>query len=119
MPFNDYGFEHIGSFIMCLNPSNIGSMCFGIDNSLFDGTKSYLGNEIQRKQINWSWDGDVPKGTITLSQAEANGSGIQELGLCSANSVGSDVDSRDLSAIGSKTSAFSVDITMSVRLARK
>lgn len=119
MPFNDYGFKQVGSFLMSLAPDvPTGSLAFGIGNSAFDTTINYLNTEIQRKVVTWTWFGEIPKGTVTLLQTEANGSNIQELGLVAGASVGSDASTRDLSSIGLKDASFSVNVSSELRINR-
>lgn len=109
-----------GSFLMGLAPAvPTGSLAFGTDDTDVTDSDTYLGTEIQRKIISWTFNGNTPRGIVSLSQSEANGSSIQEIGLCEQATAGSELASRDLSAIGSKTSAFSVDVTLDLRIARR
>jgi len=118
MAITDYGLEQIGSWFMGLDPSFIGSLAFGIDNSVVDTTLNYLGEEITRKAVTWSWNGNNPQANVSLLSTEANGSGIGEIGFVVGTSIGSDACSRDLSAIGSKDSYFNVEITADIRITR-
>jgi len=118
LPFCNEGHLRVGSFLMGLNPIHTGSVCFGTDDTAFDDGDTYLGVEVLRKIATWYWDGDIPKMSVTIAQSEANGSGLQEIALCTGSEAGSDISSRDISSIGSKESSFSVDITMELRLDR-
>ena len=118
MGYSDYGLEQVGSWILGLSPSNAGSMCFGSGSLAFDGTMKYLESEDFRMPVTWSWNGTTPIATITIPTSDANGSTIYELGLGTSATVGSDLSSRDVSAIGVKNASFSVNITMEVSIER-
>lgn len=114
------GLIEAGSFFMSLAPVvPTGSLAFGVDDTDVTEDDTYLYSEITRKVVAWSWDGTTPRGEVTLAATEANGSYIQEIGLCGSPVTGSDLFSRDLSAIGSKTSAFSVQTTFDLRIAKR
>jgi len=118
MGYNDYGLVQLGSWIRGLSPSYCGSMAFGSGSKAFAPTESYLESESFRVPVTWSWNGTFPKGSATITQADANGSILYELGLASGGSVGSDLHTRDTSAIGPKDATFSVNVTMEVNISR-
>ena len=118
MGITNFGLIKLGSYVRGLSPSFAGSMAFGNGTSTFDGTIYNLDKEFTRKPIVWSWDGTDPKGEVTFSESEANGSYFAELGLGSGNLVGSDLWTRDTSAIGSKLSTYEVEVYFTWRFRR-
>lgn len=118
MAITDRGLLQLGSFVRGLSPSFAGSMAFGTGSSTFDGTIYNLNNEFTRKAITWSWEGTDPKGTITFSETEANGSYFAELGIAPGATLGSDLSSRDVSGIGSKLSTYEIQIYFNWRFRR-
>ena len=121
MAFLNYGIGQIGSALRGLgtNVSFMGSLAFGTGGSGFNGSDTYLNFEVIRVPITWSAVGSDPRGTSTLSTAQANGSGIQELGMVfGASANGSDIFTRNLSAIGSKNNTFSVVVQQDIRIRR-
>lgn len=119
MGFTDYGLTNLGSFVMGLSPSPIDYMAFGTDSSPNDFTKNYLGGEVIRKGVTWTWEDNIPKANVELVQSDAVGSNLRELGFCIGSDLGSNLYSRDLSAIGIKENSFSVTIEAEVRFTRK
>ena len=117
MAFTDFGLEKIGSYIIGDVSIYPGSMAFGNSGSAFIGSQAYLGGEFYRKKVSWTFGAD-PTATVTISSTEGNGNYFNELGLVGGVTLGSDIFSRDLSAIGSKNNTFDVDISMTVRVRR-
>jgi hypothetical protein len=118
MSFTDYGLIQLGSFIKGDSPSPPTHLEFGIGSSFFDGTKPNLDSGFMRAPITWRWSGTNPQGVAVLSTIDALGSNISEIGIGAGSSVGSTLYTRDLSAIGDKTSAFSVTLTFDIRPSR-
>ncbi len=119
MTVQDRGIEQIGSYLRGLSPEDLGSTAFGIGGSAFTGSIINLTSEIIRVANTWTMLGNDPRAQSTLSVTEANGSFITELGLVhGVTANGSDIFSGDLSAIGSKNSAFSVVIDQTIRIRR-
>lgn len=118
MAFTDYGLIQVGSFIKGDNPSFPDYVEFGAGSSQFDGTKNYLDNGFLRNGITWRWNGTNPNGTAILSTIDAIGSTIGELGMGAGSTLGSTLYTRDTSAIGDKTSGFSVTVSFDIRPSR-
>lgn len=118
MSFTDYGLETLGSFIKGDAPGHPNYLAFGAGNQAFIGSMSHLQNEIMRSEITWQWNGKNPQGVILLLTTDAVGSNIQELGLGSGLTLGSNIMSRDLSAIGDKTNSFSTTLKIETRFSR-
>ena len=119
MGTTDRGLEKIGSWFQgdSINPPNYCE--FGTGSDVFYSGSPYLVNGVIRKEISWSWlDGD-PRGAVTLTTTEANGSQIGEFGFGVGSSVGgSNIFFRELSAIGTKDSSFDAEISMKLRIRR-
>ena len=109
MGVTNKAFIELGSFVMGLNPDFAGSMVFGTGTSLFSNTTYYLDDEFGRKEINWSWNGTDPRGNVILGTTEQNGSYFGEIGLGSSDTLGSDLWTRDPTAVGSKFSTYSLE----------
>ena len=118
MGVNDKGLIEIGSFVKGDSPDFAGSIVVGNGTSSFNRTTYYLDNEFARKEITWTWDGNDPKGESTFLVTEANGSYFGELGLGSSDTLGSDLWTRDTSAIGSKLSTYEIAIYFNWRFRR-
>lgn len=118
MGVTDRGLLQLGSFVRGLSPSFAGSICFGAGSSTFDGTVYNLENEFHRKTITWTWNGTDPRGSISYSESEANGSYFAELGLAPGATLGSDLWTRDISGIGSKLSTYEIQVYFDWRFRR-
>ena len=118
MPVVDYGLVQLGSFIKGGNPTPPNYMEFGTSGSNFAGSANYNGSGFYRVPIVWDWTGNKVLGTATLNTIEAIGSNIQEVGVGQGASVGSNLYTRDLSAIGDKTDSFTVDVGIEMRFSR-
>lgn len=115
----DYGLGQLGSFIRGESPTFVGSMAFGTGSTGFNGSQINLDSEVIRVPISWSTIGSDSRATSTLTTVDANGSNIQELSLVfGASANGSDLFSRNLSAIGLKNNTFSVLVQQDVKLRR-
>ena len=118
MVFTDYGLLQLGSFTRGDSPSSPTYCVFGAGSTSFDATINYLDDEVLRKGVTWSWSGITPQGNAILLTTDAVGSTLNELGLGVGATVGSNMWTRDLSAIGDKTHAFNVTLTFDVRYSR-
>ncbi len=118
MPFSDFGLIQLGSFMKGDGPSSPQYVEFGAAGSAFVGSANYNGSGFYRSPISWNWVGTRVSGTATLNTTEAVGSNIQEVGVGVNPTVGSDLYVRDLSAIGDKTNAFTVDVGFELRFSR-
>ena len=118
MPIVDQGIYNLGSHIRGLSPNSIGSVAFGLGSDAVTGSEIHMENEVTRTPITWSYVGSDVHAQATLSTTEANGSFIKEIGMCEDSAIGSDIFSRDISAIGSKNSTFSVIVEQTIRIRR-
>lgn len=118
MGVTDKGLIELGSFVKGDAPNFAGSMAFGDGTSSFSKTVYNLDNEFTRKDITWSWNGNDARGEVIFSISEANGSYFGELGLGAGASLGSDLWTRDTSAIGSKVSSYTIQVNFDWRFRR-
>ncbi|MDP2692262.1 MAG: hypothetical protein Q8O88_01320 [bacterium] len=119
MAITDFGISQLGSFILGSTVVFPGSMAFGAGSSVFVGSHAYLNSEFLRKPIAWEWNGTDPRGTVVFGEADANGSFFGELGITNnSTSNGSTMWSRDISAIGSKSAAFALEVIFETRIRR-
>lgn len=114
MPFTDYGILQLGSFTKGQSPPSPDYIVVGSSLDGFDGAVSNLGQEVIRKEISWSWNGNKPQATAILLTIDAVGSTLNEIGMGVGSSVGSNIWNRELSAIGDKNETFTVTITFDV-----
>ena len=114
----DYGITEIGSFIRGLSPNGVGSIAFGVGSTAVTGSETYMESEVIRTPITWTVVGSDINAVATLNTTQANGSYLKEIGMVFGVSLGSDVFSRDISAIGSKNATFSVIVDQTVRIRR-
>ena len=118
MGWTDYGFIQLGSFLKGDGPSYPDYVEFGTGSRLFTGSYNYLEDGILRKQITWRWAGNNAQATAVLLTTDGNGSNFNEIGMGTGSLVGSNVFTRDLSAIGDKNNSFSVTTTFETRFSR-
>lgn len=118
MAVTDHGLFLLGSFTKGDSPSSPANMGFGTGSATFNGSTEYLENEVDRHTTTWAWSGRWVKGTSVLTTSDSNGSNIQELGLAVGAALGSDLFSRDISAIGDKDASFSVTANITVKIER-
>lgn len=118
MGWNDYGIYQLGSFVKGDNPSTPTYMEFGAGSTSFTGSTSYLQNGFLRKELTWRWVGNNARASTQLLTTDAVGSNIQEVGIGNGSVVGSNLYTRDLSAIGDKTNTFTVDMSVEMRFSR-
>lgn len=119
MGFTDYGILQLGSFLLGSTVVFTGSMAFGNGSNAFIGSQSHLQNEFFRKAISWEWNGTDPSGHVVFAASEANGSFFGEVGITNGSPfLGSNMWSRDISSIGSKSSAFALEIIFETRIRR-
>lgn len=113
MAFTNYGLEKLGSFMANDTPTPPDYLVLGTGSGGFVATNNYLDDEFYRKSITWTFFENRARGNITITSTEANGSNIQEfgLGVGSSGAVGSDLYTRNLSAIGEKNNTFDVDVS--------
>ena len=113
MAITDRGLIMIGSFLKGDSTTRPLYGVMGVATGGFDGTKYHLGSEIPsaRKSLSWAWNGNDAVATFIILPNEANGSTINEIGISDTNSsLGSDLWTRNVSAIGDKTSDFGVTV---------
>lgn len=118
MGFNDKGLIEMGSFLKGDSPTPPDYIEFGAGSMNFTGSTPNLQSGFYRAPITWRWNGNKPVAIAQLGTNAAVGSNIQELGLAVGASVGSNLYTRDLSAIGDKTNSFTVEVSQEIRLSR-
>lgn len=119
MGVHDFGLEKLGSFVQGITTPYPSTMAFGNGSSAFDATDTHLENEFTRKAVSWAWNGRDPRGTVLFGNTEAVGSSFLEMGLGSGVTAnGSNIWSRDLSAIGSKLDSYALEISFDFRFRR-
>jgi len=118
MPFLDNGLIQMGSFIRGENPTPPNYCEFGVIGSDVEVGSPHLGSGLIRKPISWDLRGTDPVGLAELTTLDLNGSVIHEIGIAPGSEVGSNLYTRDLSAIGSKNNTFNVQVNFEVRLRR-
>lgn len=118
MGFNNFGLLQLGSFIKGDSPLPPAYLEFGTGSSLFDGTKSHNDNGFLRKPITWRWNGNNAQGTTILLTTDGVGSNIGEVGMGAGVNVGSNLYTRDTSAIGDKDATFTTTLSFDVRFSR-
>lgn len=118
MVFTDYGLRQLGSFIAGLSPTYPGYIGFGAGSLVFTGDENYLNDEFLRKSVTWTFFENKPVADVTIATTEANGSVFNEFGLGQGASTGSDLYSRDFSAIGTKNKTFDVDHSVTIQFRR-
>lgn len=113
MSFTDNGLEKLGSFLAGEDPTPPNNVAFGTGSSGFIGSESYLNNEFYRKSLTWGFYNGRPRGQIILTSTDANGSNIQEFGLGTGSTgvAGSNLYTRNSTAIGVKNNTFDVEIS--------
>ena len=114
----DYGVTEIGSYIRGLAPDGVGSVAYGVGSIAVTGSEINMESEVIRTAIDWSVVGSDIRAVSTLNTTQANGSYIKEIGMVFGASIGSDIFSRDISAIGSKNATFSVIVDQTIRIRR-
>jgi len=114
----DKHFENLGSLFVLGSFTVPDYMGFGVGSSTFNGSTNYLTDERLRKQVTWRFIGTEPVANVTITPTQLNGSDVAEVGLGEGASLGSDLHTRDLSAIGVKNSNFSVTINQKMRYRR-
>lgn len=118
MGFTDFGLQQFGSFVVGSTVPNPNTIAFGTGSEAFNGSTFYLNDEFTRKTISWSWNGDKPRGEVVLGSEEAVGSVFAETGIGSGLTLGSNLWSRDLMAVGSKSPGIAVQVFFDFRARR-
>lgn len=118
MGFTDFGLLQFGSFIMGSTTPYASAMVFGTGSNTFIGSQAHLQTEFVRKTIDWTWNGTTPRGLVTFGSSEAAGSLFAEVGIGSGLTLGSNIWSRDLSAVGSKAPGYTLEFVFDFRAKR-
>jgi hypothetical protein len=118
MAVSDYGIFHLGSFLKGDAPTAPVGMAFGVGSSAFNGSTYHLEDEVERNAITWAWSNRWAKATAVLAAGEANGSTLEEIGIGTGATLGSDMLTRDASAIGDKDASFSVTVNTTFKIER-
>lgn len=119
MAWTDYGLGRLGSWTIGSAPTNPLYIALGQGNSAFVGSENYLNNELFREAVSWNFFQGNPQATVTIPTTSANGSILNEFGLAASSSLGSDLDTRNLSAIGSKNNTFDVNLSLTTKYRRR
>ena len=118
MPVLDNGLENVGSFFRDLTPVPPRFLEFGLGSETVNLGSENLVDGFIRKELEWFVSGVDSKAITSLTTLEGNGSNITEVGLGAGSEVGSDLYTRDLSAIGDKDNTFDVTVSLEMRIRR-
>ena len=111
--FTRDGLEVIHEFIRTGAGSEIGSFFFGEDTGSITTSRSLPSIDIIyiQKPVSWSKAGNNSKFNVGLTSVEINGSYINRGGITTGSVTLGSLVTIEESIVGSKTDAFTVDIT--------
>lgn len=118
MTSTDYGTQQLGSVYLTGEFETADYIEFGTGSGTFNGSTSYLNNGILRVAGTWRYLQGDPSINALLATTDMVGSDVGELGIGSSDSLGSDLQTRSLSGIGTKTNQFSVSVNKRMRIRR-